>query len=79
MEPFKYVRIQGREIADFTNYPNGVFGIFRDFEKKHVMTDEDAELYQEVVDYFTTTLPWSPICAEKKESSAFSRPGMPTA
>lgn len=71
MEQFKYVRIQGREIADFTNYPNGVFGIFRDFEKKHVMTDEDTELYQEVVDYYTVTLPWPPICQEKKRVICF--------
>ena len=68
---YKYVRIQGREIAQYTNYANGVFGIFRDFEKKHVMTDEDFALYQEVVQYFTENLPWPPMCNDKKKVICF--------
>lgn len=68
---YKYVRIQGREIAQYTNYANGVFGIFRDFEKKHVMTDEDFDLYQEVVQYFTENLPWPPMCNDKKKVICF--------
>jgi len=68
---YKYVRIQGREIAEFTNYANGVFGIFRDFEKKHVMTDEDAELYNEVVNFFSEQLPWPPMCNSQQRVVCF--------
>lgn len=68
---YKYVRIQGREIARFTDYPNGVFGIFRDFEKKHVMTEEDELLYKDVVDFFTTTLPFPPMCGTGEKVVCF--------
>ena len=68
---FKYLRIQGREIAEYTNYANGIFGIFRDFEKKHVMTDEDFALYQEVVNFFSEELPWPPMCNEKQKVVCF--------
>lgn len=70
-QKYKYVRIQGREIAQFTNYANGVFGIFRDFEKKHVMSDEDFELYNEVVNYFSENLPWPPMCNAQKKVICF--------
>lgn len=59
---FKYMRIQGRELAPYTDFPNGIFGIFRDFERKNVLTEEDFELYQELLDYFTTELPWPQLC-----------------
>jgi len=68
---YKYVRIQGRELAEFTNYANGVFGIFRDFEKKHVMTQEDFELYNEVVSFFTEELPWPPMCGKRQRVICF--------
>jgi len=68
---YKYVRIQGREIAPYTEYANGVFGIFRDFEKKHVMNEEDNALYQEVVDFFTHELPWPPMCNAQQKVVCF--------
>ena len=68
---YKYMRIQGRETAQFTDYANGVFGIFRDFEKKHVMTDEDFDLYQEVVKFFTDELPWPPMCNGREKVVCF--------
>ena len=70
-ENYKYIRVQGREIAQYTNYANGVFGIFRDFEKKHIMTDEDFELYQEVVEFFSTTLPFPPMCNDQQRVICF--------
>lgn len=71
IEKYKYVRIQGRELAEYTNYANGVFGIFRDFEKKNVMTDEDHELYVDLLQYFVDTLPWPPMCNEHKKVICF--------
>ena len=68
---FKYVRIQGREIAPYTDYENGVFGIFRDFERKHVLSDEDFDLYKEIDSYFAETLPWPPMCNELKKVVCF--------
>lgn len=68
---FKYVRIQGRELAPITDYANGVFGIFRDFERKHVMNEEDKGLYEEVVDFFTNELPWPPMCNAQQKVVCF--------
>jgi len=68
---YKYLRIQGRELAPFTDYANGVFGIFRDFEKKHVMSDEDNALYQEVLDFFVHELPWPPMCNAQQKVVCF--------
>jgi len=68
---YKYVRIQGRELAEFTNYANGVFGIFRDFEKKHVMTEEDFSLYKELESFFCEELPWPPACNTRQRVICF--------
>lgn len=68
---YKYCRIQGREIAEFTEYENGVFGIFRDFEKKHVLNDEDFALYKEVEDFFCHELPWPPMCNQQLKVVCF--------
>ena len=65
------MRIQGREIAPVTDYANGVFGIFRDFEKKHVLTDEDFSLYQEVSNFFAEQLPWPPMCNARHKVVCF--------
>ena len=68
---FKYLRIQGREIAQYTDYANGVFGIFRDFERDHVMTEEDTELYREISHFFEEELPWPPMCNDRKKVICF--------
>lgn len=68
---YKYMRIQGREIAEHTDYANGVFGIFRDFEKHQVMTKEDYELYLEIVEFYSENLPWPPMCNENRKVICF--------
>lgn len=68
---YKYVRIQGREIAPYTDYANGVFGIFRDFERKHVMTEEDEGLYNEILEFFVNELPWPPMCNQQLKVICF--------
>lgn len=68
---YKYMRIQGREIAEHTEYANGVFGIFRNFEKGQIMTDEDFELYEEVLKFFTENLPAPSMCNNKQKVVCF--------
>ena len=68
---YKYMRIQGRELALYTNYPNGVFGIFRDFEAKNVMSGEDFQLYQEICQFFQEELPFPPMCNERQKVICF--------
>ncbi len=68
---YKYMRIQGREIAEYTNYANGVFGIFRDFEKKNVLNKEDYELFKAIDDHFAQELPWPQICNERQKVICF--------
>lgn len=68
---FKYMRVQGREIAPYTEFPNGIFGIFREFERKNVLTEEDYELYKEILNFFETELPWPALCNEKQKVVCF--------
>lgn len=68
---FKYMRIQGREKAKYTDYANGVFGIFRDFEKNNVMNDEDLDLYKEILEFFTNELPFPTMCNEHQKVICF--------
>ena len=71
MIEYQYMRIQGREIAPYTEYANGVFGIFRDFRRKHTMIEEDLALCDEIEDFFCKELPWPPMCNERKKVVCF--------
>ena len=71
LQKYKYMRIQGRETAEYTDYANGVFGIFRDFEKNNVMNEEDFELYEEIVDFFYKELPFPKMCNNRERVICF--------
>ena len=71
LDGYNYMRIQGREVAEHTDYANGVFGIFRDFEKNHVMTDEDFELYKEIEQFFSEELARPPMCNAQEKVICF--------
>ena len=60
---FKYVRIQGREIASTTQYAAGVFSMCWKLVKDKVMDPEDAALFVEIDTWFSeqalTSLSWT--------------------
>ena len=55
---YKYVRIQGKELAKNTMYAKGIFSMCWQLIQEDVMEEEDADLYREIDDWFAETLPW---------------------
>ena len=63
---FKYVRIQGKELARNTMYAKGVFSMCMQMIRDEVMETEDAELYMELDSWFAENLPWPPPCKRQE-------------
>ena len=64
---YKYVRIQGRELAASTMYAKGIFSMCWKLIQDDVMDEEDADLYKEIDAWFAEELPFPPVCSEGKE------------
>ena len=54
---FKYVRIQGKELARNTMYAKGIFSMCWQLIQDDVMEQEDADLYREIDGWFAEHLP----------------------
>ena len=63
---FKYVRIQGKELARNTMYAKGIFSMCWQLIQNDVMEEEDADLYKEIDDWFAENLPWPPPCRRQE-------------
>ena len=63
---FKYVRVQGKEIARNTMYAKGIFSMFVKLIRNEVLNEEDASLYNEIGDWFSENLPWPPQCRNQE-------------
>ena len=63
---FKYVRIQGKELARNTMYAKGIFSMCWKLIQNDVMDEEDAGLYREIDDWFAENLPWPPQCKRRE-------------
>ncbi len=63
---FKYVRIQGKELAKNTMYAKGVFSMCMQLINDDIMDDEDRELYEELNGWFADILPWPPQCKRQE-------------
>ena len=63
---FKYVRIQGKEIARNTMYAKGIFSMCLQLIKNDVMDEEDASLFREIDGWFAENLPWPPQCRRQE-------------
>ena len=59
---FKYMRIQGRELAYVTQYPKGIFGMCWRMIYDGVMSEEDAEIFRQVDAWCLENLPEPPMC-----------------
>jgi hypothetical protein len=63
---FKYVRIQGKELARNTMYAKGIFSMCWGLIQQDVMEPEDADLFREIDDWFAENLPWPPQCKNRE-------------
>ena len=63
---YKYVRIQGKELAKNTMYAKGIFSMCWQLIQEDVMEEEDADLYREIDDWFAETLPWPEPCKRQE-------------
>lgn len=59
---FKYVRIQGKELARNTMHAKGIFSMCWQMVQDEVMDEEDEGLYREIDDWFAENLPWPEPC-----------------
>lgn len=59
---FKYVRIQGRELAENTMFAKGIFSMCWQLIQDDVMEEEDADLFREIDKWFAEILPFPPQC-----------------
>ena len=68
MKKFKYMRIQGREIAYRTQKPVGVFVLNWRRIRDGVYSKEDAELYDRTHKWFLENLPEPPFYGNNNEN-----------
>lgn len=68
---YKYVRIQGKELAANTKYAKGIFSICWKLVQDSVMDDEDAELFKEIDDWFRYELPFPEPCKRRENVVCF--------
>ena len=64
---FKYVRIQGREIAENTQFAKGIFSMCWQLIQNNTMDEEDAGLFREIDDWFSRILPYPPQCRNREK------------
>lgn len=68
---FKYIRIQGRQIAASTKYAAGVFSTCVKLIQNGVMDEEDVALFNEVDSWFAENLPFPPEDIRKERIICF--------
>jgi hypothetical protein len=77
MMHFKYVRIQGQELAANTMYAKGVFSMCWQLIQNDEMEEEDADLYREIDDWFAENLPWPEPCKRQEKVVCFFKTEIP--
>ncbi len=70
-EQYKYVRIQGQELAANTMYAKGVFSMCWQLVQDDVMDEEDAGLFKEIDSWFAENLPYPPQCKNQEKVVCF--------
>ena len=82
IDKFKYVRIQGRDIAFRTGKPVGIFAAVSRLERAGVLSEQEKEVYHETDDvwfeenlpnppFYDDDLPGKPITWFKTSTSGF--------
>ena len=67
---FKYVRIQGREVAANTRYAAGIFSVCWKLIQDDVMDEEDVALFKEIDSWFAEELPFPDVCGNEGDEPA---------
>ena len=68
---YKYLRIQGQELAANTMFAKGVFSMCWQLIQNDVMEEEDADLFRELDDWFSENLPWPEPCMRQENVVCF--------
>ena len=68
---YKYVRIQGLELAENTMYAKGIVSMCMQLISNDVMEAEDADLFREINSWFAEHLPWPPQCKRQEKVVCF--------
>ena len=68
---YKYLRIQGQELAENTMYAKGIFSMCWQLVQNDTMEEEDAELFREIDDWFADHLPWPDPCMRQEKVVCF--------
>jgi hypothetical protein len=68
---YKYVRIQGRELAENTMYAKGIFSMCWQLIQNDVMDEEDVGLFKEIDSWFAENLPWPEPCKNREKVVCF--------
>ena len=63
---FKYLRIEGKELAKNTMHAKGIFSMCWELIQKDVMEQEDADLFREIDSWFSRHLPYPPQCRNQE-------------
>ena len=64
---YKYVRIEGQELAVNTMHAKGVFSMCWQLVQNDAMDEEDAELFREIDSWFAEYLPFPPQCKNQEK------------
>lgn len=64
---YKYLRIQGEELAENTMYAKGIFSMCWQMVQQDKMEAEDADLFREIDDWFAQVLPWPDPCKRQEK------------
>lgn len=68
---YKYVRIQGQELAANTLYAKGIFSMCWQLIQNDAMEEEDADLFKEIDAWFAEELPWPEPCMRQEKVVCF--------
>ncbi len=68
---YKYVRIQGLELAENTMYAKGVFSMCWQLVQNDVMEEEDADLFRAIDDWFSKHLSYPDPCKRQEKVICF--------
>ncbi len=72
---YKYLRIQGLELAENTMYAKGVFSMCWQLVQNVSMEEEDAELFKAIDAWFAEVLPFPPQCKNNEKVVYTNTPG----
>lgn len=64
---FRYIRIQGRELAVNTMRGKGIFSMLNQLVTDGIMDEEDQGLFKVIDDWFVKELPFPPQCKRQEK------------